>query len=199
MDNGQFWIAIAGILATLTASGIGFYFSYRAQRAPLRDHLYTKQVDVLTDFSIGATRLLKIAAMLQDTSKLSKDDQHSLDESWDTVSGRLLDITQIGGVVLPSDLYSGLTAFRACAEAYEIAVVEKVNISKAYYELMGAASHVQMSSRELVGADSLGLEALKLHDKGGYANIQQIGRVALGRVSRALWTQSRRVDQKSDP
>jgi hypothetical protein len=199
MDNTSLWIAVAGLAATATASGIGFYFSYKAQRSPLREQLHAKQIEVLVDFSIGSTRLQKIAAALQDTSKLSAEDQHSLDEVWDEVSQRLLDIVQMGGVVLPSDLYSAMTAFRACADDYEIAVVKGVNVEKAYYDLMGAGAHVAMLSRELVGADNLSFESLKLHNRGGYARMQEVGRVSLARVSRALWTQSQRIDAKDQP
>ncbi|QRP63122.1 hypothetical protein I6J77_13490 [Rhodanobacter sp. FDAARGOS 1247] len=198
MDNASLWIAMAGLAATNIASGIGFYFTYKSQRSPLRQQLHAKQIEVLIDFSIGATRLQKIAAALQEGSKLSKEDQHSLDEHWDEVSQRLLDIVQMGGVVLPSDLYSTMTAFRACAEAYEVAIVKGVNVGKAYYDLMGAAAHVTMLSRELVGADSLSIESLKLHNRGGYDRMQQVGRLALARVSRALWTQSRRADRRDE-
>ena len=41
-------ISIAGLVATVTASGIGFYFSQKSQRSPLRQELYKKQVDYLT-------------------------------------------------------------------------------------------------------------------------------------------------------
>lgn len=199
MDTTSLWIAVAGLAATATASGVGFYFSYKSQRSPLREQLHAKQIEVLVDFSIGSTRLQKIAAALQDTARLSEEDQRSLDEAWDEVSQRLLDIVQMGAVVLPSDLYSAMTAFRACADAYEIAVVKKINIGKAYYDLMGACTHVTMLSRELVGADNLSIESLKLHNRGGYARMQEVGRVALARVSRALWTQSRRIDAKDEP
>jgi len=196
MDAASVWIAIAGLVATATASGVGFYFSYRAQRSPLREQLHAKQIEVLIDFSIGSTRLQKIAAALQDNPNLSEEDQRSLDEAWDDVSQRLLDITQMGAVVLPSDLYSAMTAFRACADDYEIAVVKKINVGKAYYDLMGACAHVTMLSRELVGADNLSVESLRLHNRDGYDRMKEVGRVALARVSRALWAQSRRIDVK---
>lgn len=199
MNAVSLWIAIAGLAATATASGIGFYFTYKAQRSPLRGQLYAKQIEVLANSSVGSTRLMKIAAMLQDTSRLSKEDQHSLDEAWDNVSGQLLDVVQMGSVVLPADLYSALTAFRACSEAYEVTVVKKVNIGKAYYDLMGACTNITMLSRELVGADNLSVESLRLHNRHGYDRMQQVGRVALARVSRALWTQSRRIDAKNEP
>ena len=199
MDNASLWIAIAGLAATTIASSAGLYFTYKAQRSPLRAQLHTKQIEVLVDFSIGATRLQKIAAALQDSGKLSPEDQGSLDEAWDEVSHRLLDIVQMGGIVLPSDLYSAMTAFRACVDDFEVAVVKHSNIGKAYYDLMGAAMHVTMLSRELVGADSLSIESLRLHNKNGYARIQQVGRAAFARVARAFWSPSRRMTSRDEP
>jgi len=199
MDSPSLWIAIAGLLATAVTSVVGFYFASKAQRTPLREQLHAKQIEILMDFSVGSTRLQKIAAVLQNTSDLSEEDQRAVDEAWDNTSNRILDIVQMGGVVLPSDLYSAMTAFRACADAYEEAIVKKVNVGKAYYDLMGAGSHVALLARELVGADNLTIESLRLHNRGGYEKMQEIGRVSLARVSRALWTQSRRLDSRNDP
>jgi hypothetical protein len=107
------------------------------------------------------------------------------------VSYSILDITQRGALVLPSSLYSALTAFRACSDDFEIAVVKSQNIESAYYALMGASSHVVMLGRELSGADGLSVESLSLHNKRGYKKMETIGRVALGKVSRALWNRGR--------
>lgn len=193
MDTSSLWIAIAGLAGTTAASVAGLYFTHKSQRTPLRQQLHAKQIEVLVDFAIGSTRLQKIAAALHEAGALSEEDQKALDEAWDEVSQRLLDSVQTGGVVLPSDVYSAMTAFRACAEEFEIAIVKRINVGKAYYDLMGAAMHVNMLSREVVGADSLSNESILLHNKDGYARMQEIGRVSLARVARAFWAPSRRV------
>lgn len=190
MDKASFWIAITSLLATTAASVIGFYYTHRSQRSPLRELLHEKQIDLLMDFSVACARLQKVAAALQ-AKDLSEEDQNSLDEMWDEISHVILDITQRGGVVLPASLYSAMTAFRACAEDFEIAVVKSKGTEDAYYALMGAASHVVMLGRELSGADGLTVESLSLHNKSGYEVMNKVGRVALGKVSRALWNRGR--------
>lgn len=196
MDTSSLWIAIAGLAATTAASVAGLYFTHKSQRTPLRQQLHAKQIDVLIDFAIGSTRLQKIAATLHEAGALPKENQSALDEAWDEVSQRLLDIVQMGSVVLPSDVYSAMTAFRACAEEFEIAVVKHTNVGKAYYDLMGAAMHVNMLSRGIVGADSLSTESIRLHNKEGYARMQEIGRISLARVARAFWSPARRMDNR---
>ena len=51
------WISVAGLASTVAASAIGFYFSQTSQRAPLRQELYKKQVEYLTEFVVQATRM----------------------------------------------------------------------------------------------------------------------------------------------
>jgi len=186
MDNGSFWLAIAGLAATSVTSGIGFYFSYRSQRSPLREQLYGKQLDVMTDFALGATRLQKIAGALRDGSKLAAEERLALDQAWNDVSFDVLDVVQRAGVLLPADLYSTMTAYRACCEAFEKAVLEGINVGKAYNDLAGAFGHTFMLSRELAGADSLSVESLNLHSRDGYARMMEVGRVSLARVFREL-------------
>ena len=193
MDNASFWIAIVGLIATNITSAIGFYFAHKSQRSPLREQLYGKQLEVMIDFSVGATRLQKIAEALREGANLSKEDQHTLDQAWDEVTSYLLDVVQKAGIVLPSDLYSTMTAYRACCDAFEEAVVKGVNVGKAYNDLGGAYGHMFMMSRELAGADSLGVESLNLHSRDGYARMQQIGRVSMARVFRALRPVKKRI------
>ena len=76
-------------------------------------------------------RLQKISAALQETSTLTTEDQHSLDEAWDEISQRLLDIVQSGAIVLHSARHSAMTEFRACAYDFEIGIVKRINIVKA--------------------------------------------------------------------
>ena len=198
MDTASLWIAVAGLSATTIASVLGLYFTHKAQRSPLREQLFSKQIEVLSDFSVHSCRLQKVAAALQETTGKNPDETQGLDELWDSINYEILDIVQRGAVVLPSELYSAMTAFRVCAEDFEIAIVKSTNIGKAYYDLMGAGMHVAMLSRDLLGADRLSKESLKLHGLASFQQMQEIGRVSLARVGRALWTQSRRMDNK-DP
>jgi len=167
MNVTSFWIAIAGLLATNIASAVGFFYMHRAQRSPLRELLHEKQIEILMEFSVACARLQKVAAALR-APDLTKDDQHALDRMWDESSYCILDITQRGAVVLPASLYSAMTAFRACAEDFEVAVVKSGDTESVYYALIGAASHVVMLGRELSGADGLTAESLNLHNKPGY-------------------------------
>jgi ADP-ribosylglycohydrolase len=191
MDNSSFWIAIVGLIATNVVSAIGFYFAHKSQRSPLREQLYGKQLEVMIDFSVTATRLQKVAEVLREGASLSKEDQHAMDQMWDDIATHLLDVVQTGGVVLPSDLYTSMTAYRACCDSFEEAVVKGINVGKAYNDLMGACGHVFMMSRALAGADSLGVESLNLHSRDGYNRMQEIGRVSFARVFRALRTPRR--------
>lgn len=182
MDNATFWIAIVGLVATNITSAIGFYFAHKSQRSPLREQLYGKQLEILVEFSTSALRLQQLANALRDSADLSADDLHALDEAWDEVSSHLLEIVQRAGILLPTDLYSAMTAYRACCHEFEEAIVKKVNVGKAFNDLGGAYGHIFMMSRELAGADNLSVESLNLHSRDGYQRMQQVGRVSMARV-----------------
>lgn len=189
MDTSSFWIAIVSMILTTVASSVGFYFTYKAQRAPLREQLYSKQIDVLLEFSVLSTRLQKIAFLLLNEIE-NPDEQKSIDEFWDETSLALLDVTQRGAITMPSSLYSAMTAVRVRADEFEEAIVKKQNIQDAYHNLMGACSNVAMLGRAFIGADTLAIESLHLHNPDGYSRMENVGVEAMVTINKALWNQS---------
>jgi hypothetical protein len=55
-------ISLAGLASTVTVSGIGFYFTHKSQRTPLRQELYKQQIACLSSFVMQATRMQQLAA-----------------------------------------------------------------------------------------------------------------------------------------
>ena len=190
------WISIAGLTATVAASLIGFYFTYKAQRSPLRQELYKKQIEVLTSFILVATRLQLVADTLRDRTQLTQEEFETAQQLWHDLTGDLLENTQKGGVVLPSSAYSAMTAVRAAIHDFEDVMVRDGDPKDAYFALMGAIGHVFMIGREIVGADALSTESIRLHSRDGYERMSQVGRHALAKVSTALWTRAKYVEDK---
>jgi hypothetical protein len=190
VDANTLWISVAGLASTAIVSAIGIYFTHKSQRAPLIEQLYTKQVDLLSQFAVLMSRIQQVAGALMSYSDLEPDERKQAQDLWDALEGDLLEITQRSSIVMPSAVYSAMTAYRASTIDFKESLVSEAGPKHAYYALMGAATHVGMLGRELAGADTLGVESVDLHNAQGYKKMQEIGRVALAKVSRALWTRA---------
>lgn len=194
--DASVWISIAGLSATVAVSAIGFYFTNKAQRAPLRQELYKKQIEILTSFVLVATRLQMVADTLRTREGLHQQEFDTAQKLWHDLSGDLLEVTQKGGVVMPSSAYSAMTAVRAAVNDFEESMTTNADAKDAYFALMGAVGHVFMIGREIVGAAALSTESIRLHSAEGYKQMNDIGRHALAKVSTALWTRAKYVDEK---
>ena len=113
------------------------------------------------------------------------------DLAWESLNVAILDATQRAGLVLPAAAYSTLTAYRAVQRDFEDALLAKQELSPPLQAMMGAFGHVFMVGRELVGADHLSAESIKLFGATGYENMNRIGSKALAKVMAALLSQGK--------
>ena len=180
------WISVAGLASTVAASAIGFYFSQKSQRSPLRQELYKKQVEYLTEFVVQATRLQMLAASYKVGSHTFEEGSE-VEQAWETLAEGLRDITQRAGVVMPAAAYSTMTAYRAAQNDFEDALIAKKELQGPLQALAGALGHVFMVGREVLGADNLSAESIRLHSTKGYETMNRMGAKALGKVYAALW------------
>ena len=179
------WVSLAGLASTVAASGIGFYFTHKSQRTPLRQELYKQQIDCLSAFVVHATLMQQLAASF--TSGTSKFESGNDDDmAWETLNAEILEITQRGGLVLPAAAYSTLTAYRAAQRDFEDALIAKKDLKLPLHAMQGAFGQV-MVGREVVGADHLSAESIKLHSAKGYESMNRIGSKALANVIAAMW------------
>lgn len=188
MDIGTLWLGVAGLIATVLVSAIGFYFTYKSQRSPLREALYARQIDALTSFVSVSTRIQELAGALMNEKEFTDEGLERAQLLWCELDGELLDTTQKVGLIMPSSVYSAMTAYRASVQDFHEALDKQAAPTDAFYALAGAAGHVFMVGRELVGADNLSIESVNLHSRDGYKKMQGIGREATAKVVRALWS-----------
>jgi hypothetical protein len=179
-------VSLAGLASTVTASAIGFYFTHKAQRTPLRQELYKQQIECLSRFVVRGTQMQQLAASFASGTSLFESGSEQ-DMAWETLNAEILEITQRGGLVLPSAAYSTLTAYRAAQRDFEDALMAKSDLHSPLQAMQGAFGHVFMVGREVVGADHLSAESIRLHSAKGYEDMNRIGAKSLGKVFTALW------------
>lgn len=192
--DATIFISLAGLASTVIASTIGFYFTHKSQRTPLRQELYKQQIDCLFEFIVSATRMQQLAVSFASRSSNFESGSDE-DMAWEALNAEILEITQRGGLVLPSAAYSTLTAFRAAQRDFEDALIEGRDLRQPFQSLQGALGHVFMVGREVLGADSLSVESIKLHSQKGYETINRVGAGALGKVISAMWRQGRNSEE----
>jgi hypothetical protein len=184
-------VSLAGLASTVAASGIGFYFTHKAQRTPLRQELYKQQIECLTSFVVRATQMQQLAAAFVSGTSIFENGSDE-DVAWETLNAEILDITQRSGLVLPSAAYSTLTAYRTAQCGFEDALIAKTDLEPPLLAMQGAFGQVFMVGREVVGADDLSAESIRLlHSAKGYENMNRIGAKSLGNVIHALWNQGK--------
>lgn len=180
------WVSLAGLASTVAASGIGFYFAHKAQRTPLRQELYKQQIECLSAFVVQATLMQQLAASF--TSGTSTfESGGEVDMAWETLNANILEITQRAGLLLPAAAYSTLTAYRGAQHNFEDALLAEKDLRPTLQAMQGAFGRVFMVGREVVGADHLSKESIRLHSARGYESMNRIGSKALGNVITALW------------
>jgi hypothetical protein len=184
------WIGLGGLAATVAGSAIGFHFSQKSQRAPLRQELYKKQVEYLTEFVVQATRLQMFAAALANGTVVFEP-ENDVDQAWEELAEQLRDITQRAGLVLPSAAYSTLTAYRVAQNNFEDSLIAKKDLRVPLKLLAGALSKVFMVGREVLGADSLSKESIQMHSADGYKRMNQVGVSSFTKVFDALMIRKR--------
>lgn len=187
MEAESLWLGIAGLVSTVLVSAISIYFTHKSQRSPLRETLYARQIDALTEFILISTRIQELTRVLMNEKELTDEGIQNAQNLWAQLEAELLETTQKAGILMPSSVYSAMTAYRACMHDFEEALNEQAAPKDAFYALAGAASHVFMVGRELVGADNLSIESVNLHSREGYKNMEAIGKDSLAKVVRALW------------
>ena len=183
-------VSIAGLISTVAASAIGFYFTQKAQRTPLRQELYKQQIECLSEFVVHATRMQQLAGSFASGTDTFESGGEA-DMAWETLNAAILEVTQRSGLILPAAAYSTLTAYRAFQRDFEDAMLAKQDMGPPLLDMKGAFGQVFMVGREVVGADHLSTESIKLHSATGYENMNRIGSNALANVISALRNQGK--------
>jgi hypothetical protein len=185
-------VSLAGLAATVAASGIGFYFTYKAQRTPLRQELFKRQIECLSEFVLHATRMQQLASAFA-TGNEKFESGGEADLAWESLNVEILEVTQRAGLVLPAAAYSTLTAYRRAQVDFEDAMLANQDLSSPLNAMMGAFGHVFMVGRELIGADNLSAESIRMFGGDGYENMNRIGSTALAKIFAALGSQEKAV------
>lgn len=152
-------IGLAGIVATLIASGLGLYFTARARSAPLREYLYTKQVDLVSQvlLTIGRIRIF-IAMAIDPESPYQKQARDDLGKKVKILS----ELCDTAAALLPTELYAEVRQTERFVVDFVVNLDEGNGVSEFPAKLDSYAAKTVLVARACLGIDELSEESLAL-------------------------------------
>ena len=152
-------MGIAGIVATLIASGLGLYFTARARSAPLRELLYAKQIKLLLDVLRAIGRIRVFVPLLLDEESPHKERAR---EDIRKVVKKFSQLTDAAAAVLPTELYAEISGIGQLVVDFLVDYDAGREREQFPDQLLGRASKTALLARTLLGTDELSEESLAL-------------------------------------
>lgn len=148
-------IGLAGIIGTVIASGLGLYFTAKARNAPLRELLYAKQIELITQIVHKQARFRIYATIL------SGDDATFKDIARDDIGNcvkEYSEMTEKASALLPTELWVEIKRLNSLMTELitnydENAILDENSLSK----LAGMDVKVALVSRVVLGIDEFDL------------------------------------------
>ena len=156
-------IGLAGIIGTVIASSLGLYFTAKARSAPLRELLYAKQIELITQIAHKQARFRVYATILSSGDPGLKRFKDIARDDIGKCKKEYSEMTEKAAALLPTELWveiKQLSTFMTelIVNYDENAMLDENSLSK----LAGMDTKVALISRVVLGVDELTEESLKL-------------------------------------
>ncbi len=154
-------IGLAGISSTLISSGLGIYFIARGRSAPLRELLYSKQVELISKIIHKQARYRVYATVLSD-DKTAAFHERALEDIGECLK-EYSELTDQAAAILPTDLWIEIKRLSTAMTALLVDYDKTLKIDRdKLVEIIAIETKVALLSRALLGADELTDESLRL-------------------------------------
>lgn len=158
-------IGLAGIVATLIASGAGLYFTAKARTGPLREVLYSKQVELLCRIVHRQSRFRVYATILRCEDET--DDAYAFKEkAREDIAQCFREFSETqeeAAAVLPTEGWVEIKKLSDCMSGILGEYDESKGIKQASFtNLVARMTKVALLARVVLGVDELTDESLSL-------------------------------------
>jgi hypothetical protein len=168
-DSHSLILGVAGMISTLLVAALGLYFTARARSAPMRQILYTRQLDLAQRFFRVFGRARVFAVLL--TPEGQYRDRARVDLG--ALAKRLSILTDEAAALFPAELY---VAVKKVSDAV-ISVVDDYDHGRETQGnldlLSGQEAKAALMVRALLGVDELSDESIRLFSKSD--NLTKLG------------------------
>lgn len=168
------FIGLAGIASTLIASGLGIYFTAKARSAPLRELLYSRQVELISKIIHKQARYRVYATVLSDaeTAAFHKRARNDIGNCVKEYS----ELTEQAAAMLPTDLWIEISRLSNAMTAQLVNYDKTSKIDPdEMVQIVAMETKVALLSRAVLGVDELTDESLRLFSSSkGFENLAKI-------------------------
>ena len=153
-------VSLAGTFSTLIVSGLALYFTATARRAPLREAVFQKQVELIVRIISTYGRIKNFCIILKD------DDIDFKDQAREDARKYVKEFSEMqeeGAAILPAELWLEVKQLNEDITTALVSYDEKGTIVDAQFTAISARSaKMALIARTVVGADTFTEENLKL-------------------------------------
>jgi hypothetical protein len=164
-------IGLAGISSTLISCGLGYYFTSKARKAPFRELLYSKQIEMICKILSRQDRFRVFATIL------ASDDKLFHEEARNNIGNCLKEHSELieeGEAIIPTDLWIEINKANSEMAGILSEYDNKNEIGNISIENFAAINtKVALISRLMLGVDELTDESLSL-----FSNKKEFEKVA---------------------
>lgn len=174
-------LGMAGLVATLISSALGLYFTARARAAPMRQHLYEKQLALMLRVIELIGRIRVFAPMV-----LEKDGPH-VERALGDLRVKVHELSEASdsaAALLPTELYIEVNRLSRVVAQFLTDYDAGKDTSWFPDDLAGRAAKTALLSRVFLGVDELSDESAKLF--GGQGGISKVGKLAPADIVRSV-------------
>lgn len=154
-------LGIAGMVSTIVVSALGLYFTARARVAPMRELLYSKQLDLAQRVFRTFGRARVFAVLLSVESKHQDQARGDIGR----IVKRLSILTDEAVALFPTELYVVVKQASDTLTSLVVDYDEGRNTKTSSDRLRGQEAKAALMARTLLGIDELSDESIRLFSK----------------------------------
>lgn len=182
-------IGIAGLLATVATSIAGLYFTARARTAPLREHLYRKQLDLTEQILRTVGRAKVYAAIAFDGDEDNPFRHRALDDLGATIA-ELSRLSDSAAALLPTRVYVEVAVLTRLLTDFASALDAGDKQAGFPEQFAGQAGKLALLIRSVWGVDELSAESVGLF--GSSKDLEKLSSISPEALLRSISHEPRR-------
>lgn len=176
-------LGLAGLMATLITSGIGFYFTAKARTAPFRELLYSKQIELALEVVRAFGRAKLYAAILSDPDSPHHD--RALEDLRDKVV-ELSRLTDSAAAILPTELYIEVQRLSSVVSDFLGACEDGTDLTPFAALFAGHGAKTALLARTYLGVDELSEQSAALFaGKDSLEKVSRLDPMTIAQAARA--------------
>ena len=155
-------IGLAGIISTLTVSGLGFYFTYKERSSSLRLSLFKEQLQLLTGVIKTQGKIRLLLGIVCGDFDDGNEKEYFIEELNECIK-IFIEYEDIGAAILPTEIWIELKQLNEHISNVFVKYKETNAISDDdTSEFVARSLKMALLSRALLGINELSEESLKL-------------------------------------